>query len=165
MLYAVYEVYEGNVRITRITRILRIRRISQEYSCVFKGPQSLPRQFLPYSDSQNTIGVKSIGQPTPPSYTQCCLFTPSSYIPSPLTSPPQFKLQGSVTTRSIQASTFYLQEKSLIREKPRCVLLASLTRSAYAQPIYLYNIFTFYTILLRYLRRSRGQQKGLVSRL
>ena len=61
MLYVVYIVYKGNIRIIRITRILRIRRISQEYGRVFKGLQSLPRQFLSYSNSQNIIKVNLLG--------------------------------------------------------------------------------------------------------
>ena len=50
-----------NVRTLRTLRILRIRRILQEYGRVFKGPQSLPRQFFPCSDSQNIIRVNLLG--------------------------------------------------------------------------------------------------------
>ena len=63
-------------------------------------------------------------------------------------------------SKSMQAYTFYLQEKSLIREKLQFILLASFTCSAFAQPVYLCILSTFYIMLLINLKRSRGVVGG-----
>ena len=61
MCYVLNGRNKRNLYTLYIRRILRIRRILQEYGYVFKDPQSLPRQFLPYSNSQNIIGVNLLG--------------------------------------------------------------------------------------------------------
>ena len=87
-----------------ILHTLRIRRISQEYGCVFKNPQSLPRQFLPCSNSQNIIRVNLLGNHSTSCYYVVNSCTCISYTPSLITSPSQFLLQGSVTLNNLRSN-------------------------------------------------------------
>ena len=102
MCYIRNVVYESNVR------TLRIRRISQEYGRVFKGPQSLPRQFLFYSNSQNIIGVNLLGNPTPP--VVITLLTILYLYTQPINISIVVLLQG-VVTRSVR----FRRSKSFLR--------------------------------------------------